>query len=468
MYVLALACCYVLLAPVWTPPMHVTVYDRARFLQLAVLALAVTLFLLPKVADTATRFWFGLGTPARALVAITLSIGSLSAMLSASPRLGALEIALLLQLVVFFLVVGGAVRQLGARSDGAIAVAACAAAALFVMKFWTTQLIYLAEGKQFSWVAPFLEFANVRFFSQYQSYTLLLLVLPAILFRLNWRWRALVYFVAASFWSLQWMVGTRSVWAGLVAALVIVLIFAGRGRMRWMRDQLLLVLAGGAIALAASILVFSQPQATPVPKKISILERGEYSTNERVTMLTAAFRLIREHPLLGIGPGQFGLVYSETRAAHPHNTPVQLVTEYGVIAGGAAVGLGALLFLFAVATLRRNRSQHVDGVATTLSAALIMGLVDSVFSGNLIMPHSQVMLCVLAAWLVGREFRRSDVDIPSSRVRRASTALQSAALAAVAITTILGISYYDAIQAMPGIAQVWVPHFWQFGRFDAW
>jgi hypothetical protein len=179
--------------------------------------------------------------------------------------------------------------------------------------------------------------------------------------------------------------------------------------------------------------------------------------------------LIGDHPLTGVGPGQFGLNYSATNAAHPHNTPLQLVAEYGLIAGVAGVALGVVLVVFAVRQLRSRTTREPDVMTATLVAALIMGLVDSIFSGNLVMPHSQVLLCVIAGWLVGRAdpaINRPVYSLPRQQILR--TGLVGVAILAALTTTVLTIEYLDVIRDMPYPPALRIPNFWQYGRFTAW
>ena len=88
-----------------------------------------------------------------------------------------MEVALLAQLVLLVLVVSAA-RRAGKTVDHVLMIAVFAGAALLILKFWVTYLLYAWEDKLFPWDSPFIGFANVRFFSQYQSYTLLLMILP--------------------------------------------------------------------------------------------------------------------------------------------------------------------------------------------------------------------------------------------------------------------------------------------------
>lgn len=463
-------CLYLVVAPVWYPAIAPRMYDNARLLQLGVLALVMLSLLLTAVRGAAAEAWLALGILPRALITVMIVGGALSASLSGAPHLGALEIALVAQLVLLFLLVSAAVRVLKDKAESVLAVAIACGAALVGVKFWVTQISFLIEGKQFQWISPFLDFANVRFFSQYQAYALPLIPLAAALSRMSRTWRIVAYVIAANFWALQWMVGSRAVWIGAVVAVTIILAFMRNGRLAWIGRQAALVISGALIYLLFShVLSSSAPGVVSVPGVSSAIEFGNQSDTDRLVMASTSLKMLGEHPLLGIGPGQWGLHQSLVKNAHPHNSSLQLLSEYGLFAGTAAVGLFVLLLLFAVRTLRAGAPGAASPVTASLCAALLMGSVDSLFSGNLIMPHSQILLCVIAGWLVGRTQAPAPGGERVAGGRRAEKlALVGVALLAMCTTAILAFEYVDVVNPMPGNLQLRHPHFWQYGRFADW
>ncbi len=465
---LAIVCLYLILSPVWMPGIAPRLYDDSRYLELIALGLLIIPLARSTVRDAVTLAWLSLDKKARTLLVVLLVGGALSVYVSKAAHLGSMEVALVAQLVMLTLMVSAAVRAGALQADKLLAIAIFAGAALCVLKFWVTYVLYALEGKFFSWISPFLIFANVRFFSQYQSYTLLLMILPGIMLGSSRSARALFFIVAANFWALHWMVGTRAAWFGLMVGSAVVLVFMRNGRMVWVREQMLVALAGAVIFLAHSHIVTSLPQMAPVPGIKSIVDRGQASINERLDLAQSALGFMKEQPLVGVGPGQFGLQSYSAFAAHPHNVPLQLLSEYGIPAGLAGVALILMLSVYAVRTLRKapGQSSILDG---SLVAALTMGLTDSLFSGNLIMPHSQMLFGVLAGWIVGRNERApSGLYGNAPEFRRLRLTIVSIAILAVAITTILGLEYLPLARDIPVWLLPWNPHFWQYGRFSAW
>jgi O-antigen ligase len=465
---LALIGFYLMFAPVWAPLFTSRLYDDARYMQLGLLAVMVVFLALPRIRDGVLSVWNDLGRRVQTLWVVFLVGGIASAVFSESPDLAALELGLVTQLAFLTLLICALVRQNGISADKSLAVAVCAGAALICLQFWLMQAISIFEGRRFSWAHPFLEFANVRFFSQYQSYVLFLLPVPMLLLRLSWKWKTVLYVVAANFWALQWMVGTRAVWIAFAAAMLAVCVMTRSGRVAFVRTHLLLVLAGGIVFAGYLGATATTGDVTRIPQKLSVMKRGSGSVNERVLLVREAVGAIVDKPLTGVGPGQFGLMKYPLRAAHPHNAPLQLMSEYGLVAGGAGIVLGLTLLIFALRSMRAAEANGQDAITVSLAAALVMGLVESLFSGGIIMPHGQMMLCIVAGWLLGRRLTASDQSVRSEGGSQMRLALTLSVVAAALVTTLVSFEYWSVVRDMPISAQRWHPHFWQYGRFSDW
>jgi O-antigen ligase len=465
-FLLLAVCAYLAFSPAWSPALPVPMYDRARVLEIALLVVAALLALFAPVRESAGRAWAASHPAARIALAAWLGVGLCSAAVSVAPKVGLQQVSLLVLLAWLTFAVAGLVRAQGRSAERLLAVACALGAGLALVQFWTTILEGVASGRAFSWISPFLDFANVRFFGQYQAYALPLAALPLLMLRLTPAWRVVAGFIASGFWMLQWLAGSRAVWVGAAVAFAAAALLMGKGRLRWLAVQGGLVLAGGVLYLAFDSFVLSTPGATQVPAHLSVVDRGGQSVSVRATLARAALQLTAAHPLAGTGPGQFGLHYSQTDAAHPHNAPLQLLAEYGLIGGTAGIAVGVLLAIFALRQLRTSTRLQPDPVAASVAAALLMGLTDALFSGNPLMPHSQVFLCVAAGWLMGHSgLGVAPAPPPSPALRWGLAGL--AVVAAVA-TTLLAVDYLGTIAGKAYPPQFRVPSFWQYGRFIDW
>jgi putative inorganic carbon (hco3(-)) transporter len=98
----------------------------------------------------------------------------------------------------------------------------------------------------------------------------------------------------------------------------------------------------------------------------SIFDSGNLSNRDRLAMLEAGGRIVRDHPLTGVGPDMVLRAYPQYRTAdavlemppHLHNVPVQVAAERGLPAVAVwlwfvAVAAIDLKRLFDKATARR-------------------------------------------------------------------------------------------------------------------
>jgi O-antigen ligase len=122
------------------------------------------------------------------------------------------------------------------------------------------------------------------------------------------------------------------------------------------------------------------------------------SVSDRLGLWGAAVSFIVENPLLGVGPANFAFHYAWT-FGHPHNTILQIAAEYGLPFTFLLL-CTAVRFLHGGARAVREGSDGV--VDSAIYAAIMCGLIDSMFSGNNLMPHSQIVLVVLVAWFLAR------------------------------------------------------------------
>lgn len=122
------------------------------------------------------------------------------------------------------------------------------------------------------------------------------------------------------------------------------------------------------------------------------------SGHSRGYLLERAWQMALDHPLLGVGPMHFAAVVN-AKGAHPHNLPMQLMAELGLPAAILiCLALLAPVWL-ALARLRKSPALH-DGVLAPLAVAALAGLVDACFSGNFVMPVSQMWLAIVYGLLL--------------------------------------------------------------------
>jgi O-antigen ligase len=157
------------------------------------------------------------------------------------------------------------------------------------------------------------------------------------------------------------MTFTRSAWIGWVAAVAVLLILK-RPRM--------LIVAAPAFVLFVTFMPMSL-----FSRVVSTFDTHQSSNLDRIRMIQAGIEIIKDYPLLGIGPANVKEVYPlyrrhdapRFRIPHLHNNLVQLWAERGVLAPAAYVLLIALFLRECARAWRGPESRFAEvGVAVTV------------------------------------------------------------------------------------------------------
>jgi O-antigen ligase len=205
------------------------------------------------------------------------------------------------------------------------------------------------------------------FLSHYMTYSgLLMLVITTAVARLLFAqsrrtWSALV--MPALIVALAVTLG-RSAWIGTVAAVAVLLVMKN-----WRLIVLLPVLVG--------VLFVISPQ-TVSNRARSILDVNDPTNRDRLAMLDMGTRIIKDNPLVGIGPNMVPRVYARYRPdyavneinPHLHNVPVQIAAERGIPA--LCIWLAFIAVL--VPGLLRLRAQPTARVTAAAALAAVTGM----------------------------------------------------------------------------------------------
>jgi len=130
---------------------------------------------------------------------------------------------------------------------------------------------------------------------------------------------------------------TRSIWIGWISAIFAVLLFTRPKMLAWAAPALLIFVTFMPLSL------FS--------RMISIFDTRQESNLDRIRMAEAGVEIIRDYPLLGVGPANVKEIYPlyrrhdapRFRIPHLHNTVLQIWAERGIAALAAYL---LLLVLF--------------------------------------------------------------------------------------------------------------------------
>jgi hypothetical protein len=179
------------------------------------------------------------------------------------------------------------------------------------------------------------------------------------------------------------------IWPAIAVPALSVALFATQARNAWIG-------AGGAITVLLAMrrlrLVLIMPVLLAIflvvapaslrNRMLSIFDPNDLSSRDRFAMLEMGRRIVRDHPVVGVGPDRVRVVYPQYRPAnavnptnpHLHNVPVHIAAERGLPA------LAVWMIFIAVAALDLFR-QLRDGPAKPIAGAGLAAIVAMLGAG---------------------------------------------------------------------------------------
>ncbi len=166
---------------------------------------------------------------------------------------------------------------------------------------------------------------------------------------------------------------TRSAWVGTMVGSVIIFFY---------KDKKILLPIVGFLLIA----IFLLPS---FKNRLQTLNNIKYLTNqERIEIWKAGLSIIKENPILGIGPGNYSAVapkFNEPNGKHPHNNFIQHGAETGIL------GLVAFLFLMGgfiksgFLSIKKNNfnNNYIRNINIGCFASLIAFLIIGLFDCNI-------------------------------------------------------------------------------------
>jgi O-antigen ligase len=174
---------------------------------------------------------------------------------------------------------------------------------------------------------------------------------------------------------------SRGAWVGAATGVLGMLLALGVTLGRRARAWLLGAAGVAALALAlggAGLLpAFVEARLSSITRYLAIFDAGtapvtpeNFAVVERMSQMQAGWRMFLEHPLLGVGPGNYGVAYPQFAVGswyisrgHAHNYYLHLAAETGLAGLAAYLALLAGLALRARAILRRANSTFFHSAA---------------------------------------------------------------------------------------------------------
>lgn len=250
-----------------------------------------------------------------------------------------------------------------------------------------------------------------------------------------------VYLISTLYALIFWYDGARAVILSTLIGLGLIAIFR-RDYWSKLRLPLFTLFGAGFLFLALTHLLPNTP-STPII-------RTDSDGRDRLWLKT--LQLWQENPILGVGGNNYVTSNPWILNGHPHNLPLQWLSEWGV------AGLLAMLLLVPLVIQFFKHRQTLP--AFVLGAVAAVG-VDALFSGVMVYPLSQMLGVWSFAWLLSL-LPAHAVD---SKTPSISWQLQLKVIAVIAIFTMLNIHDRDiTCRNCMSIDNDNAPRFWQYGR----
>lgn len=343
-----------------------------------------------------------------------------------------------------------------------------AAGALYVALVAVTLAMALASGQTPHRPSLFVGYDNYRLYNHVQTVSIPMGLLAARTLPRGSPGRYLGLLSLTGGLFLLIVAAGRATALGLLCGALGVALVAGRRAVPLLRTMA----TASAVALVLFVGLFVAPawQADAQSSLIDYQTERLASSQSRGYLWVTALDLVERRPWLGVGPMHYAHHPNE-KAAHPHNLYLQLAAEWGLPLTLIVVSAGSFALVRMARTLRRQREQgEVDTGACLLMACLAVAS-DAMFSGNLVMPVSQVWIAVLWGWALcwtDLHDRRPAGASDRDRLRR------GLGLAAVALQIWLIFTVWPEMTDLPRHLQTMTkqhpterlqPRFWSQGRF---
>ncbi|MEP6783879.1 MAG: O-antigen ligase family protein [Acidobacteriota bacterium] len=170
---------------------------------------------------------------------------------------------------------------------------------------------------------------------------------------------------------------TRGAWVG-VAAGVSLLFLSKDFRLL----AVIPIVVVGAIVLA--------PEAMQARGK-AIFDPKDLTSRDRIAMLQAGVAIVKDYPLMGVGPSQIERIYPRYRVPdavkptnpHLHNVPMQIAAERGLLALGAWIWFVVTVFIGLFRLVKKARNKSLAAAALgAMAAMLAAGLTEYNFGDS--------------------------------------------------------------------------------------
>ena len=329
---------------------------------------------------------------------ILMALSVTSTLLAISPRHALIELSVFSALCFLSLFIARLYIQYRSEFIKYLCYALWASVLLYLTSFYVGYITATIFKTPLKWPFPFTGFTNIRSFNQYQLWPLAFITLPLLAFDLKKNIKCWLYFALSCWWVLLFYSASRGVLiAWLIGMTITALIYQ---RLAWplLRAQLFNISTGFIGYLLLFKWIPSLRESTLITSTV-IRE----TTQDRITLWIECVNHIKNHPWLGLGP--MNLPWYQSTMRHPHNSILQLASEWGLPATTiilAIVGYGMFHWLKKFSALHlKNQSSLDTNLTIILLFTVITNAAYSLVDGVIVMPISQILMFTMIGLMIG-------------------------------------------------------------------
>lgn len=274
-----------------------------------------------------------------------------------------------------------------------------ASIALYMVSFYVGYLAACVSKTPMTWPQPFTGFSNIRSFNQYQLWGLGLIYLPLLAFNLRKTFQICLFIGLIFWWVLLFYSASRGVLIACIAGMLITAITYRRLAWALLRLQLISMVLG----YCGYYLLFTVvPDLLKTTLVIGTILRE--TTSDRIELWSQAFILAKSNPWFGVGPMHYA--WHSTSNAHPHNSVLQLASEWGfpatlIILTVTGYSIYCWLKKFNIKNLKTKTALD-NNLAIILFFTVISNAIYSLVDGVIVMPISQVLMFTMIGLMIGQ------------------------------------------------------------------
>lgn len=377
-------------------PGNMFLHDGQRLLQLTLLAL---LLIHSSLSWQAAGNLIPISNKLRYAFFILLVLACISSSLAQNPRHAVIEVSIFAALSYLSLFFVGLYLENKELFIKRLVYGLWIGIVLYVFAFYVGYITACLNRTPLNWPAPMLGFNNPRFFNQYQLWGLGLASLPLLAYDLKKSVRLFLNLLLICWWVILFYSASRGVLVAWFLGLAITVFTYRRQALSFLRLQIIYIVAG----FSAYTLLF---KVTPHLLQMNLVARGivRETTSDRIELWKIAIAITQKYPIFGAGPMHYP--WFSPVNYHPHNSVLQLTSEWGLPATSIILTLasyGTICWLrrfkaSKVATLNIIDHNFTILLFFTLTANAAYSLVD----GVIVTPLSQVMMFTVIGAMIGQ------------------------------------------------------------------